>query len=62
MTRDQELWGVAVWLEKTHSDRGADHIAEQIARFAELGDEEGIAIWGSVAERYDKLGERTSLQ
>jgi hypothetical protein len=61
VTRDQELWGVAVWLEKTHGDRGAVHIAEQIARLAERGDEEGIAMWRSVAERYDKLRERTSL-
>ena len=58
MTRDQELWGVALWIEKTHGDRGADHIAGQVARLAKLGDEVGIAMWRAVADRYDRLGER----
>ncbi|MGX7927750.1 DUF6961 family protein [Tsuneonella sp. HG094] len=61
MTRDQELWAVALWLEKTHGDRGADHIVSQVTRLAESGDAEGIAMWRLVAERYDKLRERTSL-
>jgi endonuclease YncB( thermonuclease family) len=60
VTRDQELWGVALWAEKTHGDRGPDHIAAQVARLAAEGDEEGIAMWRAVAERYDKLHERTS--
>lgn len=60
MTRDQELWGVALWVEKIHGDRGPDHIAAQMARLAAEGDEVGIALWRAVAERYDKLGERSS--
>lgn len=61
MTRDQELWGVALWLERTHGRNGADHITDQIARLAEAGDEDGIAMWRAVAKRYDRLREQTSL-
>lgn len=61
MTRDQELWGVALWVERTHGDNGPGHIAEQIARLTGAGDEDGIAMWRAVAERYDKLRERTAL-
>jgi hypothetical protein len=57
MTRDQELWGVALWVEKTHGDQGADHIASQVARLAERGDEGGIAMWRAVGDRYDRLHE-----
>lgn len=45
MTRDQELWAIALWLEKTHGDRWADHIATEVARLAATGDEEGISMW-----------------
>ena len=53
MTRDQELWGVALWVEKTHGAAGPSHIAEQITRLAMEGDEQGIAMWRAVADRYD---------
>lgn len=52
---------MALWLEKTYGDPGADHIVRQVTRLAESGDAEGIAMWRLVAERYDKLRERTSL-
>ncbi|WP_126177136.1 DUF6961 family protein [Tsuneonella rigui] len=55
MTRDQELWGVALWVEKTHGAAGSHHIAEQITRLAMEGDEQGIAMWRAVANRYDQL-------
>ena len=55
MTRDQELWGVALWLEKTHGDASADHIAREVARLAASGDIGGVEMWQQVAERYDRL-------
>lgn len=55
MTRDQELWGVALWVDKTHGERGAEHIATQMARLAQIGDKQGIVMWEAVAERYEKL-------
>lgn len=58
MTRDQELWGIALWVEKTHGERGADHIASEVARLARAGDAQGIAMWRKIADRYDKLRDR----
>lgn len=61
MTRDQELWGVALWLERAHGDRGPEHIAAEVSRLAAEGDENGVAMWRSVAERYDQLRQRGSV-
>ncbi|QDM41341.1 hypothetical protein [Altererythrobacter sp. TH136] len=58
MTRDKELWAVALWVERTHGEYGPQYIAEQIGRLALEGDEGGIAMWRSVAERFDQLSER----
>ena len=60
MTRDQELWGIALWLE-THGDDGPAHIASEVARLSALNDVDGIAMWRAVAERYDRLCERGSV-
>lgn len=57
VTRDQELWAVALWVEKAHGEQGRDHIAREISRVAMLGEEEGIAMWEAVAARYVKLRE-----
>jgi hypothetical protein len=46
--------GVALWVEKTHGEAGADHIASDVGRLAAQGDVDGIAIWRAVALRYDK--------
>lgn len=34
MTPEQELWAVALWVEKHHGLNGPDHIAEQVTRLA----------------------------
>ncbi|WP_374284990.1 hypothetical protein [Novosphingobium sp.] len=56
LTREQELWGIALWVEKNHGDRGPTYIASQIGRLALEGDDAGVAMWRTVAERYDRLG------
>lgn len=55
MKAEHELWALALWVEKTHGSDGPNHIAEQVARLAEAGDVEGVAMWRKVAERYDAL-------
>lgn len=61
LTRDAELWGVALSVEKTHGERGAEHIAGRVASLTALGDQGGIAMWRAVAERYAKLRARTAI-
>lgn len=55
MTRDQEIWGIALWVEKNHGESGPKFIAEQIGRLASEGDNEGISLWREVARRYEEL-------
>ena len=55
LTRDQELWGIALWVEKNHGESGPRYVASQIERLALEGDEAGVAMWRTVAERFDQL-------
>jgi len=55
LTRDQEIWGIALWVEKNHGEGGSKFISEQIDRLATAGDDEGIALWREVARRYEQL-------
>ncbi|WP_431470137.1 DUF6961 family protein [Sphingosinithalassobacter sp. LHW66-3] len=62
MSRDQELWGMALWVEKTHGSDGAQFIAETIARLRRRGEEDGVALWQDVARRFEQLSERTEIE
>lgn len=56
LTRDQELWGIALWVEMNHGESGPAFVAKQIERLALEGDVSGVAMWRTVAERFDQLG------
>ncbi len=53
MTNEQELWGVALWVEKHHGPNGQAFIAAQLERLA--GDPQGLAMWRRVAARLDEM-------
>ncbi|MCW1432109.1 hypothetical protein OLX23_23625 [Novosphingobium sp. JCM 18896] len=55
MSRDQELWACALWVEKQHGEAGPSFIGEKIKRLALEGDFEGVATWRAIADRYDTL-------
>lgn len=55
MTREQELWGVALWVEKQHGPDGPRFIAEQIGRLTLAREAEGVAMWRRIAERFEAL-------
>ena len=55
MSRDQELWAVALWVEKRHGADGPRYIAEQVGRLALLDDSAGVDRWREVASRFDQL-------
>ncbi|RIV85954.1 DUF6961 family protein [Aurantiacibacter zhengii] len=55
MTRDQEIWGKALWVERHYGENGWFHIAQQQDRLLELGDFDGMALWRKVGERFDQL-------
>lgn len=53
--REQELWGMALWVERRHGARGWFHIAQEIDRHLAEGDPEGAALWRAVGQRFDRL-------
>lgn len=59
LTRDQEIWGVALWVEKHHGDAGAEFIDEKIEKLARLCEPDGVELWQEVARRFEQLGERS---
>ncbi|MFC0590919.1 DUF6961 family protein [Novosphingobium aquiterrae] len=52
---DWELWACASTVLKTHGDKAASHVAEQIGALAILDDEEGIRTWQEIARRIEQL-------
>lgn len=61
LTRDQELWGVALWVEKNHGESGPTYIVSQIERLALEHDEAGVTMWRTVADRFDQLRQSPEL-
>jgi hypothetical protein len=55
LTRDQERWAAALWVEKNHGDAGPAYIAKQVERLALEGDEAGVENWKAIADRFDQL-------
>ena len=60
LTRDQELWGMALWVDKHHGDAGGEFIASKIDQLNRAGEQDGARLWQDVARRYEQLAERTS--
>lgn len=60
LTRDLELWGMALWVEKHHGDAGHEFIATKIDQLTRAGEEDGAKLWQDVANRYEQLSERKS--
>jgi hypothetical protein len=55
MTPEQEIWGVALWVEKHHGSDAPRYTAEQIERLDHEGHEAGIAMWKKVEARCSEL-------
>ena len=61
LTRDKELWSIALWIEKEHGDEGGLYIAQQMDRLLKDGEPQGLALWLEIRERFEALsaGETT---
>jgi hypothetical protein len=55
INRDEELWALALCVERLDGRAGPRHIAEMIGKAASLGYQGGIDLWKQVASRYDQL-------
>ncbi len=59
LSKDQELWAVALWVEEHHGDEADLYIAGQMDRLLAEGDFDGVGMWRNVRERFEALNEKT---
>ena len=55
LTRDRELWAMALHVEREHGEAGPHFISEQIERNAAAGEQGGVDLWKAVGRRYKAL-------
>jgi hypothetical protein len=59
VTREQELWAIALWVDREHGEDGERFIAERVLHFDTEGDDGGRQLWMNVARRFVEL--KTSM-
>ena len=57
VTREQEVWAMALWVDREHGEEAEDFIAGKVLHFVERGDDGGRKLWEEVARRYVQLRE-----
>ena len=57
LTGEQELWAMALWVEKTHGKNAWFYIAQQKDRLLADGDPLGLGLWNEVERRLEMLAE-----
>jgi hypothetical protein len=55
VTREQEIWALALSVERKHGENAARFIAERVAAFEQSGPPEAVALWRKVQRRYEQL-------
>ena len=60
VTREQEVWAMALWVDHEHGDEAENFIAGKVLHFVERGDDGGRKLWEEVARRYVHLREAQS--
>lgn len=61
ITREQEMWAIALWVEKHHGGVGGIYISQQMDRLLEVGDLEGVAYWRQIQKRFGSLMKRNGI-
>lgn len=55
VTHEQELWAMALWVDREHGDEGERFIAERVLHFDAEGDPGGKQLWMDVARKFVEL-------
>ena len=55
LSREQELWAMALWVERHHGERGADFIRDRIEELDASDQGEGATLWREVEKRFGEL-------
>lgn len=57
LNREQELWAMALWIEKTQGENAWFFVAQQKDRLLAEGDPLGLGLWNEVERRLAMLAE-----
>ena len=55
VTREQEIWALALSVEREHGENAARYIAQRVAAFEQSGPPEAAALWRQVQRRNEQL-------
>ena len=55
VAREQELWAMALWVDREHGKEGEHFITERVPHFEKIGDKGGKQLWMDVARKFVKL-------
>ena len=55
VTCEQEIWALALSVERKHGENAASYIAERVAAFERSGPPKAVALWRQVQRRYAQL-------
>lgn len=61
ITREQEMWAIALWVEKHHGDVGDVYVSQQMDRLLAADDLAGMAYWGKVRDKLERLCQRVRI-
>lgn len=59
VTRERELWALALWIDHEQGDEGERFIAERVLHFDAEGNEGGKQLWIDVARRFTGLRQKS---
>jgi len=62
VTREQEVWALALWVDREHGSEAEEFIAGKVLHFVEQDDEGGKKLWEQVARRYVQLSQTRHSQ
>ncbi len=55
VTREQEIWALALSVERKHGENADRFIAERVAAFEQSGPPGALALWRQVQRRNEQL-------
>ena len=55
VTREQEIWALALSVARKHGENAALYIVQRVAAFEQSGPPEAVSLWRQVQRRYEQL-------
>ena len=55
VSREQEIWALALTVERRHGENAACYIAQRVAASEQSGPPDAVALWGQVQRCYEQL-------